>query len=485
MNYIIKFLNNNKIYSFLTGLSAGMYPMLFYYTKNFNLISSFEHFVFFVITFLCLPVLLIYLSNILINRKIFFFKYLIPFLNFFIFCFLAKTAINPLFQKKITLLILIISIIYSYFIGKYYKKVIIFQILLCFTTLLPLTKIIYANFNSHDIWLNKKESIELVDLKHKPNIYVIQPDGYVNFSKLAEKPYNFPNLSFRNYLENKNFQIFDNFRSNYTSTLLSNVSTFNMKHHYLNLDKFSIRKNIISDNAVLRILKNNGYKTNLITESPYLLLNRPKIGFDKINFDYSDIPYLSTGLKLKKDVVNDLSLLFERKTKKPLFCFIEFFNPGHITNSKNNSKGKLAERENWLGDLSLADTKLKKLISMINENDKNALILIFADHGGFVGLDYTAEIFENKIVDPIVVNSMYSTLCSIKWPEDIIHEGYKTPKTNVNIFRYLFSVLSMNHSLTENYTDDGSYIEIKKGESKGVIKYLNDNGELVGEKISD
>ncbi len=53
---------------------------------------------------------------------------------------------------------------------------------------------------------------------------------------------------------------------------------------------------IVSENPVLTIFKNNGYKTHFITETGYMLFNRPRKGFDYYNIDYADIPFVNTSV---------------------------------------------------------------------------------------------------------------------------------------------------------------------------------------------
>src|SRR5690606_10426564 len=294
--------------------------------------------------------------------------------------------------------ILIFSVLIAYFLHKHFKKWLAVQLVLAFVGIIGLVPIIIQYLNYSSQWTQQPDDIENVIFQKKPNIYYIQPDGYANFSELENESYNFDNSSFETFLDEKDFKNYPNFRSNYTSTLTSNSATFMMKHHYYNKDTgyaemLNARKNIVSENTVLAIFKNNGYKTHFLTEHPYLMVNRPKIGFDFTNFQYSEIPYITKGFDIGKDVYPDLENAIASKKDGGNFFFIEIFEPSHISTTKAASKGKEKERQIWLEKMEIANGKLKKMINLIVEKDPNAMIMIMADHGGYVGMDYTQEVY--------------------------------------------------------------------------------------------
>ena len=87
---------------------------------------------------------------------------------------------------------------------------------------------------------------------------------------------------------------------------------FAMKHHYYNNPKpgtnelYNSRDIIVGDNPVVSIFNNNNYKTSLILEKSYLLVNRPKIRYDFCNISYSEIGYLDRGFEVNRNVIEDL-----------------------------------------------------------------------------------------------------------------------------------------------------------------------------------
>lgn len=488
MSFVRKFLDSKKSFPLLTGLAAGLYPILFYYSNNFSLINSWGHLRYFVIMFLVLPVSGIFLLHTLTKGPKFdrYRKYLLPFLNLFIFLFLMKVCLYGGLQKKMIVLIVVVSAAFAYFLYKHYKKVVVFQLLLALIGIYTFTNTMISQLNFSEEWKQPVDDIADVKLRSKPNIYYIQPDGYVNFSELKKGYYQYDNSVFEQYLSDHGFTNYDDFRTNYASTLSSNSSAFMMKHHYYNnglsfSEGIDARETIISDNTVLTILKNNGYKTHFISEAPYLMVNRPKMGYDYTNFSYDEISYLSTGFREKGDVVEDLKVTLPLDRDRPKFYFVEFFNPGHIEGRKENSEGKEMERQQWLESLERANDKLEILISDILKYDPDALVLIMGDHGGFVGMDYTNQIYV-KTQERDLVHSIFSSQLSIRWPEGLQPQENLGFQSMVNVFRILFAHLSGENKYLEKLQPDESYVIINEGAPKGIYKYIDDEGNIVFEK---
>ncbi len=488
MSKVSEFLKNDKHYPILTGIAAGLYPLLFYYSNNFTLINSWDHLWYFLGVFLGIPIVSFYfLYRIFkINSLSKWQKYLLPFLNVFVFLFLMKVCLYAGLQKKITLGILIASGLFAWFLWKHYKKAVVFQLLLACIGIYTFTNTMISQLNFSKEWMQQPDDIGEVVLEKKPNIYFIQPDGYVNFSELSKGEYRYEDSKFEQYLLNENFTNYADFRSNYGSTLSSNSSIFMMKHHFYNKgtsfsEGLNARNIIISDNTVLNVLKNNGYTTHFISEKPYLLLNRPEIGFHTTNFKYGDIPFISSGLKLKREVIDDLKVEFERQADTPHFYFMELFSPGHIPNAKIASTGIEGERLKWIDSLEESNEKLTNLIDAIKTHDPKALIMILSDHGGYVGLEYAREA-NDKTADRDLIYSMFSSQLSIHWPDNDAPEFENELKSSVNVFRVLFSHLSNNKKYLQHLQDDSSYMIVYNGAPKGVYQYLDAQGNVTFKK---
>ncbi len=309
-------------------------------------------------------------------------------------------------------------------------------------------------------------------------------------SVLKEAPYSYDNSVFEQFLKEENFKVYPNFRSNYTNTVTSNSALFAMKHHYYKAptpntnEPEGLRRSIASNNEVLSILKNNGYRTSLLLEVPYLIINRPKVAYDYCSISYEELSYLSRGFDHAINIYSETEKALQRYPDRPNFFFIEKMLPRHIAVQASESKGMETERETYLQNLTQANNWLKKMVRLINEKDPNALVVIIADHGGFVGMNYTAE-RRKKTEDPKIINSMYASLLAIKWPNNKAPHFDTTLKTNTNLFRVLFSHLSQDESYLQHLEDDGSYVIINEDAPFGVYKVLDDKGEMVFEKLEN
>lgn len=324
--------------------------------------------------------------------------------------------------------------------------------------IVKLGKIIYLNYSNSADWKLQPDGILKSKFKKTPNIYYIQPDGYTNGINLKGPLYRFDNSEFDNWLKDKQFTLYDNYRSNYSSTLYSNSSCFFMKHHFSNeFSKFNYARDlIVGKNPVLQIFKNNNYKTFFITEIPYLLMNRPRVYFDYCNYKSDELPYFKDGLSCYKGISNEIEYQIVNNKKTSNFFFIEKFNPGHISNAKNPKSNVEKERIEYISGLQIANGWLKKTITIIEENDPNAIVIIGADHGGYVGFEYTSQA-QNKITDGRLLNSIFGAKLAIKW-NDSQHSAYDARlKTSVNLFRIVFSYLSEDKLLLNNLQPNTSY----------------------------
>ncbi len=482
------FFQENRLFPIVTAIAAGLYPLLFYYTNNYNMINSWGHLGYFLSVFLLAPIIIFFLvykiSGLGFLKK--FQPFVLPFLNFFFFFSFLNIALYAGFSWIRTLIVFAIAVLLVVALKKFFKKIVVLEFILAGIGAITLVPVVITQLNYSKEWMEQPDDIEAAIFKKKPNIYFIQPDGYANFSELKRGFYNIPNEDFEDYLTENNFTSYPGFRSNYAATLPTNSALFMMKHHYYNegsdfTETIDARNVILSNNSVLRILKNNGYRTFFLTEQPYFLTNKLKLGYDFCNFSSEEINFLTTGIGEPRDVLEPFKSYLEQYPEGPNFFFVEIFNPGHITNTIKDSKGIEGEREHYVESLHESNKKLTELTQIILKNDPNALIVIMADHGGFVGMTNTSETY-TKSLDRDFVNSIFTTILSIHWPHGEAPEFDDRLKTSVNLFRVLTSYLSEDKSYLENLQEDKSYIIIKSGAPKGIYEYLDDDGKMVFKK---
>lgn len=485
MKWLTDFFQSKKIPFGLAGFATGSYPFLFYFSKNFYLSNSWIQFGFLSFFFLIVPTL-IFLFFSKFNRISLYKKYKKQFLFFLslaIFALFIIIIIHAKIPKKLILSTWILLVPVSLYLYRFHKQLIIFQLLLTIIGMFNFVPTVYKYTQIDDTWKKQPDDIAEVVFKKKPNVYFIEPDGYASISELKKGHYKIDNSEFNNFLKNNNFSTYPDFRSNYPSTLSSNTAVFEMKHHYFNEENsqdigLRPREILVSDNTVLNVFKNNGYKTHLIVHSPYFLINRRDINYDYCNFSFNDIPMLSTGLGNLRNVTEDFKNSFPIDSNSPHFFFIEFLYPAHIPNTKAKSKGIEEEKELWTRRMiNQSNPIIEELITQIKQNDPSALILLLSDHGGYIGYEYTHQIY-TKTQDRDNLYSAFGNLCAIKWPNNEMPNFNYSLKTSVNTFRYLFSYLSENPKYLEYEQDNGSYQLIKDGAPKGIYRILDENGKV-------
>lgn len=471
------FIDNPRDYPILTGFSIGFYAFTFYFSNNFDLVNSWQQIFFFFSYFIFLPSLTFFIIFKLLQKTNY--SNLIPrifvaSIVFFGAVFIIGTPALYVSYKRITLFMFVILFI-LFFKIKNHKYAIVFVFLLSVMPVFKLGKIICSNFTNSAEWQVQPDAVLETKFRKTPNVYYIQPDGYASEVNLKGALYQFDNSEFDGWLQDRKFTLYNDYRSNYESTMYSNSSCFYMKHHFSNeFSKFKYARDfIVGRNPVLEIFKRNNYKTFFITERPYLLMNRPNIYYDYCNFKLEELPHFNDGWSCFKETTNEIKNQIVDNKKTNNFFFIEKFKPGHIGVYKNGNLGVERERIEYIKRLKLANDWLKKIITFIERNDPNAIVIIGADHGGFVGFEYTLQA-QNKITDPKLLNSIFGAKLAIKW-NDSQHTEYDAKlKTSVNLFRIVFSYLSEDKSLLYNLQSDTSYNCYDSSDFSKVYKAIED-----------
>ena len=486
---IQEFFKSNKRYTILTMLVAGLYALLYYYDKNYPLLNSKSQFAFLVGLYIVLPLVSFFAVDVVFKSV----GSLKPFrkyvLSVFNICTFLLTIVISLFGfDNLKLVIaLVLGILLGILLFKHIKKVVVLQILMIGLVSPKLVPDLYREITYSKDWMKQPDSIEKAKFKAHPNIYVIQPDGYANFATLRDSIHNYDNSTFEHFLKNSGFTLYENFRSNYFSTLTSNSSLFGMKHHYYGNTDLGInprhnrRNEIVESNPVLRTLKHNGYKTFLMLQVPYILSNRPRIDYDYCNISLDEISYISRGFSGETNLIEETKTQILENKESSNFFFIESMLPSHVVTHYNPESSVENERRLYFERIEKANDWLKDLVDFIEKEDPNALVVIAADHGGFVGFDYSLEAMK-KSKNPLLVNSIFASALAIKWPNIKYLEFDKELRSSVNLFRILFAYLSEDKSYLTQLQDDKSFMLIREGAPTAVYEYIDEQGNVVFHK---
>ena len=482
MEYIRQFLNSKKEYVGLIAVVCGFYPLVFYYSNNYFAINTLVHLSFFIVFFIGLSLTVFLLGNVVFKRFRVLEKFRIHFIYFLCFAvtsFLLSQAMFLTIKKKLLLVLWFLAFLSSFRLHKDYKKVAIFISLMCIIPVFKIFVFVYEDFKIKK-WQLIPEDLTSLKFKEKPNIYLIQPDGYVNEATMKGSLYNY-NSDLYDWLRSDDFEVYDNFRSNYSASLISNASMFAMKHHrfdkmiFPSLELPDARDIICGDNNALKVLNNNGYQSAFIIQDEYFLQNGRLKNYNYTNLEFSEIPFFSNDNYVKKDVFKGLKEAM-KNSESPKFYFIEKLLPHHVHFiGGENSVEK--ERLSYIQKIEEVNLWLKRVINYIENNDRNCIIIVMADHGGWVGLKDYSEFYSTNDEDKI--NSIFSSLLAIKWNGHLKNNKDLKLNSNVNLFRVLFSVLTENKGLLKNMEDNSSY-NIRLGNSiRNKVSKCIDNNNMV------
>lgn len=479
-NFFAKYFKEN-FNPLLTGLICGFYPLVFYFSNNFSAINSWEHLGFFLLFFIGIPIVFFSIASFVFKFSDALLKYKTHILFVLIIMIVATLMSQAMYltiKKKMLLGLLIISILAAWKLHAHYRKLLVIVLLMSILPTLNCAIKIVEHEQKME-WTVLPDKIENAKFKSTPNIYMIQPDGYVGKDMMEDNLYHFNNPLY-SWLENNGFKVYNSFRSNYPASLTSNSSMFSMKHHrfgkvlFPSIDIPNSRDIIAGNNAAITTLRNNGYKNFFIVQDEYFQQNRPQPDYDYYNLNPDEIPYFSNDNNVKKVVFEDLKAAMDTvNVEGPRFYFIEKLLPHHI----HFAASKEEERDTYIEKIKEVNSWLANAVNYISEKDPNAIVIILADHGGWVGLESYPEMFSTK--NPQQIHSIYSALAAIKWNGQLKEGMDSELKSNVNIFRVLFSILSENPEYLKYLEDDSSY-NLQSGTfSKSVRAVIDDNGKVI------
>ena len=216
-NSILDFSKSDKTNPIIGGLAIGLYPMLYYYDRNFSLVNSWSQFWMFLLTFILIPIVACFLIQKTVKHlpewKVL--KFALPVFSFVYFSILLIICTLGIKLKIIAIAVLVAALL-GVLLYKYFNKVIIFQLLLALVVSPKLVPNVIYQLNYKTDW--QQLSDDIVDSKFKtfPNVYIIQPDGYPNFSELKRGYYSYDNSNFENYLSSHGFKLYNELKKCYS-----------------------------------------------------------------------------------------------------------------------------------------------------------------------------------------------------------------------------------------------------------------------------
>jgi hypothetical protein len=484
---IVKYLSSKDHFWWTVTLLPGCYAIIYLYLKNYTIVNSWQQLSSFIVCFVLIPSLLFLLLDLLFKRKMperraqLYWSFLL--INFSI---IFSLSIYLGWRWKALILVALLAIAASFFMAKHYKKIVLLLSIMCLVASGQLLFFISSYVLSSEDWVQPM-AFESSVFQKKPNVYLLQPDGYVGEQAANNAIYQLNNHSFYDTMKAQGFQFNADFRSNYPTTLASNSTLFTAQHHYLhygemNNELMNARDIILGDNPVLNTFVNNGYKTHLILEHSYLLLNYPEVSYDTNNVNRSELSLLLPNYFLGKDYIKDFKNQILRANEDPQFYFVEILHPGHISFTKDREDAIAFEKNKYREEIKSISSQLIDMVQFIELNDPEAIILIVADHGGFVGYTHTGAAYTQPEKDLALKESVFNALYAVKAPVGF-DPFQKTVKSSIGVFPALFDYLSGDLAPSISSFDNSSYLLIKSDAKRVLHQYYDTHGNSVMEKV--
>ena len=239
---------------------------------------------------------------------------------------------------------------------------------------------------------------EQVKLAHTPNIYFLCLESYHGFDAMREL-YGFDNADFRAFLERTGFVVVPHALSNYSFTMTSLQSFFQMGHHYAagafgNHDSLYARGFISGSgtyyNPVLRILKRSGYDIVYLLPSDYYY--RPGAGL--VDHSLLDRSWRFAPLKvsLARFIGREPDTLVPEYPRRvadalagwpldrPAFFFAKL-GAEHSARGYDYRTGREAFVAQYVETVIRENRKIEALCRQIAERDPQGIIVLAGDHG--------------------------------------------------------------------------------------------------------
>ncbi len=396
--------------------------------------------------------------------------------------FFLRTLFYPHHHIAMYVLMVCIALIVYFNLAAYFVK---FSYVLLLIASCGFVYNSYKNFSS----VIEDTDKYLVEFKDKPNIYMIWLESF-HGARTLKDVYDVDVSPLTKFLEENKFTVCENMYSNFSYTLATMVDLFSLgtidpfKFYFANSDVYSQLHKIIgggAGNNVLKVLKYNGYITNVMVGGSYYFTTKEKY------LDYAPIDLYGTSvvdnfrpcfaftknvdqLFLKMPVFFLKGLIKQnteqqidkmQKIKQPYFLSIKYEGTCHPV--VNNYTYK--QRTEWITSglyrqqAEKAIVEIPELIALIIKKDPNAVIVMLGDHGAntygilanwVAGLENTDEEtffreIDNKLSN--YVDDKFNVYGAIRLPaqyEKFSFENKEAYINHRNIFVHIFSLLAQD-----------------------------------------
>ncbi len=325
------------------------------------------------------------------------------------------------------------------------------------------------------------------ELHNRPNIYLIFLESY-NDLEIQQNVYKIDTSGFEQYLNSNGFKIYKDTFANSWTTLLSYADTFGFKHHTDqdrgNNDTRMFVRDLIGGgkgNALFQILKQNKYRTILLTKGSAYLFHVQGDYLDETDLVYDASvllnPLLQLNFSLKKfedklqlklavpyggeryysgDNFNRIRTAIEHnKDKAPFFLCIK----DGAKHTERPGFYSPAATKRWVTSqypplIAKANKAIERITSYIIAHDPGSVIILVGDHGSRRFPDICTGIKDdivkfNSALDKQNIKlqefakDYFGVLLAVRMPfgePKDISQGLVL--SHVNLFRHVFAALN-------------------------------------------
>ncbi len=467
-------------------------PFLYFIVGNFhdlNLRQLSVVLIFSLILILLSYIISLFLARYLFKRlKIFSIKnHLFLFFSFSIFI-LFNYRIIEVSKIVYLLIILFLPIIIVFLVRKYdqLNQIISLTSIAMFMACIVQIGLLSAKYvqTSENINAAKQITFSKEKITNLPNIYLLTLDAYSREDQLKNLGYD--NSYFIDFLEESNFFVGKDSKSNFLSTFLSMYTLWSMQYPNIKSGKLDInlrtaRNAILGKSNVTDILKDLGYMHIRMGPNQAQLQDcSDKIDFClfKINdvdgmaagssrniyfqillmtpldylLNYINPHILDRNEILKSNIANAHKAFVEKKQffSEPFLLEANVWQPHgpYVLDEDCNAINYNLTKNIWstdndsidkyLDETRCVNKQLKEFISYINKFDSEAIIILHSDHGHAFYTDFQLPLVK---WDKKSINGRSSILLAIKASKECRSKAYKNISP-VNIFRLVFSCIN-------------------------------------------
>ena len=318
---------------------------------------------------------------------------------------------------------------------------------------------------------------EQVELARTPNIYFICLESYHGFGAMRDL-YGFDNAEFREFLVENGFAVAEDVLSNYSFTMTSLQSFFQMGHHYAagafgNHDSLYARGFLSGSgtyyNPVLRILKRNGYDVVYLLPTDYYY--RPGAGLVDHSLLDESWPFAPLKASLPRfigrepeTVVPDYprrvaETLAHWPLERPTFFFAKL-GAEHSADDYDYRTDREAFVARYVQAVVRENAAIEALCRQIAARDPQGLVVLAGDHGAQSykcrGRGFAATKSAGDVAAARLVRDCHDVLLAIR-------RGTEEPspyphRSLVNVMRFVFAQLGGGAALERAAAADSAYL---------------------------